>query len=73
MKLLLDNGAKVNIQDKHGAAPLHRAAAKGNLSTTELLLKSEGIKIDIQDNLGQTPLYVFFYFGFIDFAFYLFN
>jgi 26S proteasome non-ATPase regulatory subunit 10 len=29
-RLLVENGAELNLQDKYGATPLHRAASQGH-------------------------------------------
>ena len=39
-KLLLGNHADINLQDKLGAGPLHRAAARGNVKYTNPTAKS---------------------------------
>ena len=39
-KKLLDEGADINIQDKFGATPLHRAAGCGRLEMVKFLLNS---------------------------------
>ncbi|MEX0940886.1 MAG: ankyrin repeat domain-containing protein [Candidatus Babeliales bacterium] len=54
VKLLLENGAPINIKGNCGWTPLHRAS--GNPAVVQLLLEY-GAPIDIQDNFGNTPLY----------------
>ncbi|MEX0940881.1 MAG: ankyrin repeat domain-containing F-box protein, partial [Candidatus Babeliales bacterium] len=56
VKLLLENGAKVDIQDYCGDTPLHGASFSGHTEVVKLLLEN-GAPIDIQDNFGDTPLY----------------
>jgi ankyrin repeat protein len=71
VKLLLDNGAKVDSTDESGQTPLHRACLMGlerrapvelgpnytvdNLGVIDLLLKN-GAKVDPRDRFGRTPL-----------------
>lgn len=39
--LLIEKGADINIYDKRGATPLHRAASKGNNEIVKLFLEQE--------------------------------
>ncbi|KAH7698292.1 Ankyrin repeat, partial [Aphelenchoides avenae] len=57
-KLLVENGADVNAQDKYGAAPLHRAAGQGHLDVVNFLAHQAGVRIDIPDREGNTPLHL---------------
>ena len=52
-KLLVENGADVNVQNNQGLTPLHYVE---NYETAELLL-SHGADLTIADNLGRTPLH----------------
>ena len=54
-KLLLDNGAKKDIQDKWGSTPLHIACWKNRFVCVKLLLLN-GANINIQNTDGLTPL-----------------
>lgn len=58
VKLLLENGADVNQQDKYGNCPLHRAASKGHLGVMRLLLSQKAIRVDLADREGNTALHV---------------
>lgn len=42
---LVENSADINIADKRGATPLHRAASKGNVEVLKFLLAQEGLNI----------------------------
>jgi 26S proteasome non-ATPase regulatory subunit 10 len=42
---LLDKEADVNIADKRGATPLHRAVSKGNIDIVKLLLSTDYLVI----------------------------
>lgn len=55
VKLLLENGANVNIRGQTGRTALHWAALKGHRDTVKLLL-DYGAETCIQDELGRTPL-----------------
>lgn len=52
LKALIDLGAPLNIQDKWGATPLHRAVASKNLKVAEMLL-SAGANPLLKDNAGK--------------------
>lgn len=57
VQLLLANHADINIADKRGATPLHRAASKGNTEITLLLLEqNQEINVNATDTYGNTPL-----------------
>lgn len=56
---LIEHGANLNIADKRGATPLHRAASKGNLEIVRLFLESlDHININAKDICGSTPLHL---------------
>ncbi|KAF4949959.1 hypothetical protein FGADI_8560 [Fusarium gaditjirri] len=55
MKLLLDSGAKADLQDMKGNTPLSFAATYGHEGCTKLLL-AEGVKTDKMDQYRLTPL-----------------
>ena len=55
VKLLLENGANVNMRGQTGRTALHWAALKGHLDTVKLLL-DYGAETCIQDELGRTSL-----------------
>jgi len=56
-RLLVENGANVNIHDKYGATPLHRAASIGNEAVLKFLVQVKGIRLDGRDCEGNTPLH----------------
>jgi len=56
MRLLLDDGARVNARDAMEATPLHEAASHGSLEAAALLLKS-GAAVEAKQSDGQTPLF----------------
>jgi ankyrin repeat protein len=58
LKLLLENGADVNEQDKYGNCPIHRAASQGHSEVISLLLAQKGIRVDLPDREGNTALHV---------------
>ena len=55
-KLLLENNAKVNIQDESGYTPLHWCVMRDSESLCRLLLEHNA-DVNIQDKGGQTPLH----------------
>ena len=54
-RLLLDEGADLNIQDHDGFTALIVASSQGHLEIARLLL-DRGATTDIQDNNGRTAL-----------------
>lgn len=58
VKLLLENGAEINVQDKYGAAPVHRAAAQGHIDIVRILSEHPKFRIQISDNEGNSPLHL---------------
>ena len=52
---MIGRGANVNVRDKRGITPLHRAAALGFTPVVEKLLES-GADINALDNERNTPL-----------------
>ncbi|XP_058496044.1 cyclin-dependent kinase 4 inhibitor D [Solea solea] len=56
-RLLLENGAQPNIQDRHGIAPVHDAARTGFLDTLEVLVE-HGASVNIPDQSGALPIHI---------------
>ncbi|KAF8419529.1 ankyrin repeat-containing domain protein, partial [Tirmania nivea] len=54
-QILLDSGANYDIQDEHGATPLHIAVEYDRNEIAKLLL-DKGASCDIRDDEGNTPL-----------------
>ncbi|OWF39549.1 Oxysterol-binding protein-related protein 1 [Mizuhopecten yessoensis] len=54
VRVLLENGADVNVVNPNGDTPLHKAAFTGRMETLTLLLRSEADVGKINDE-GQTP------------------
>jgi len=61
--LLIENQADINIEDMKGWTPLHRVAAAGHTSITELLLAQFGISLSVNDEEDGTPLHLACQFG----------
>lgn len=57
-KYLLDQGARVDIQDKEGFSPLHWASWEENQLTIEILVERGGANVNMQTNRGYTPLHL---------------
>lgn len=55
VKMLIDAGADLNLQNKNGRTALLSAALKGNTNIVRLLIE-RGARFDIQDECGFTPL-----------------
>lgn len=55
--LLGEKKLKVNVKDKHGETPLHRAVALGRMEVVQRLVK-KGADINAQDNRGRSPLHI---------------
>jgi uncharacterized protein len=56
VKLLLENGANINLQSEaSGRTPLYVTAISKNIDTAKVLMK-EGAKTEIPDKAGYTPL-----------------
>ncbi|HJO08344.1 MAG TPA: ankyrin repeat domain-containing protein [Verrucomicrobiota bacterium] len=53
-KLLLANGAKVDVRDRFGRTPLFDAMVKNRFEMIDLLLGS-GADLSVRNNEGQTP------------------
>ncbi|CAL1537868.1 unnamed protein product [Lymnaea stagnalis] len=56
LKLLVDNGADINLRDTDGNAALHRAVHSGRTENVKLLLES-GADVNLRDAIGSTPLH----------------
>ena len=55
VKLLLFNGAKVNIKNRSGDTPLHIAVERQNQAIVKMLIES-GADVNAKTIKGQTPL-----------------
>ena len=55
-KLLITNGAKVNIKNKRGETPLHMTTLNDDVEFTKLLIEN-GANVNVKDNEGETPLH----------------
>ncbi|RHZ45744.1 uncharacterized protein CDV56_101206 [Aspergillus thermomutatus] len=55
-KLLIEKGADLEVQDKHGRTPLLKAAEQGEEALVQLLL-DKAANIRSEDDMGQTALF----------------
>jgi len=55
LRILVENGAKVNVKDMLNKTPLHYAAESGKSRCLPFLLQ-KGASIDIRDNHNKTAL-----------------
>ena len=55
LRLLINNGSKVNALDNHDNTPLHLAAFTGHDEAITLLIKA-GAELDVVNKNGDTPL-----------------
>ena len=56
VKVLVENGAKLDVRDIRGRTPLHIASIRGHHSLITLLAPTQE-SFHVQDTLGYTPLY----------------
>lgn len=56
LKLLIDHGADINIQDGNGNTPLHHSIISGKFAITKLLMTNEKTKNKINCNLYNVNL-----------------
>jgi ankyrin repeat protein len=57
VRLLIENGADVTMQDDAYSTPLHLASSRGNVEIVQLLLQ-HGAGISAQDGNHRTPLHL---------------
>ena len=58
IKVLLDNGADINVKNNEGKTVLHLASSSGRHEVVKVLLDNKGADIDAKDNQGRTALMV---------------
>lgn len=57
IKLLIENGADVNMKVENGWTPLHYASSSGGFYSIKLLIEN-GADVNMKDKIGRTPLMV---------------
>ena len=72
IKILLQNGAIVDLKDRAGRSPLHLAVDNKKIEVIKLLLQY-GAQIDIKDDKNQTPIDIAWQKGFQTILYYLKN
>lgn len=55
---LIEHGGNINITDKYGSTPLHRAASKGNNEIVKFLIANDTLKVNHQDIYGNSALHL---------------
>jgi ankyrin repeat protein len=59
VRLLIEKGASINLQNNKMQTALHKASRRGHLDIARLLL--DQADVDLQDNHGSTPLHLAIY------------
>lgn len=62
MRVLLDNGATVDLKDNKGMRPIHHAARHGLAQPVSVLLEYN-CSVNDSDDQGQTPLHLACQYG----------
>ena len=57
MRLLIEHGADVTMQDGTHSTPLHLASSRGSTETVRILLQN-GADVATQDENNRTPLHM---------------
>jgi hypothetical protein len=65
-RLLLQNGAEVNVRNNYGNTPLHCSAYRGHVDILHLLVEN-GADLEEQDNDGYRPLHRAAWYGCLPF------
>ena len=55
IKLLIEAGSPVNVQDQVGDTPLHDAASQGHVEAAQVLIGA-GAAVNAKNHRGETPL-----------------
>ena len=66
IRLLLQNGAEVNVKSNDGYTPLHYAAIRGHVEILHLLVEN-GADIEAQDSIGWRALHYAANYGHLPF------
>lgn len=67
VQLLIEAGAKCNVQEKDGLSPLHLAVYHGHVKCVKVLIE-HGADVNSTSRFGSTPLHQAAYFGHFDCA-----
>ncbi len=67
VRMLIDAGTNLNVQDNIGRTPLHWAAKNGIVKIARMLIDA-GANVNVQDKDGQTPLHWAAMYGRVEIA-----
>ena len=56
VRIIIQNGAKINTKNQHGSSPLHFAVRTKELEVVKLLVQN-GAKINTKNYAGRSPLH----------------
>jgi len=56
IKILIENGANINLCDRDGYSPIYFASHNGNIEIIKILIEN-GANINLCDDNGYFPLY----------------
>ena len=58
LRLLMERGVRLGVQDHQGSSPVHWAAGSGRLDSVKLLIEEAGVDPKQRNNGGLSPLHL---------------
>ena len=58
VRVLVENGADVNIKDRSGETVLYQAVSKGKTAMAEIFIRQGRANVNVKNKWGNTPLHV---------------